>query len=54
MMQTDGLNFLLAWVFFGILVAVLAWLLLRSGRDDALSPVVHSWRDDAPPPAREP
>jgi hypothetical protein len=47
MTRTGGLNILLAWVFFGILLAVLAWLLLRSGQDDALSAVARPGPDDA-------
>ena len=47
MMQTDGLNILLAWLCFGILLAVLAWLLLRSGQDDALSSIARPDPDQA-------
>jgi hypothetical protein len=51
MIQTDGLNILLAWVFFGILLVLLAWLLLRSGQDDALSSISRPDPDDAGPRA---
>lgn len=53
-MQTGGLNTILAWVLFGILLAVLAWLLLRSGRNDALSPVVRPRRGGTAPQAGGP
>jgi hypothetical protein len=36
-----------AWVLFGVLLAVLAWLLLRSGQDDALSSISRPAPDDA-------
>ena len=55
MIQTGGLNIVLAWVLFGVLLAVLAWLLLRSGQDDALSSISRPDPDDAHPrPGREP
>ena len=49
MIQTGGLNIVLAWVLFGVLMAVLAWLLLRSGQDDALSSISRPDRDAAEP-----
>lgn len=43
---------LLAWLFFGILVVVLGWLLSRTHRDDTLSSVTRPDGDE--PPARTP
>jgi hypothetical protein len=54
MMRFGGINIILAWVFFGILLAVLAWLLLRSGRNDSLSPVVRPQRCSSAPQAGKP
>ncbi|HET9654400.1 MAG TPA: hypothetical protein VFP72_03545 [Kineosporiaceae bacterium] len=47
MIETDGLDLLLGWGIFLGLLAVLAWLLLRSGQNDALSSI-------GKPPAEQP
>jgi hypothetical protein len=52
MTQTDGLNILLAWAGFLILLGVLAWLLLRSGQDDALSSIGRPPHERVPTPGR--
>lgn len=48
MIAFSGLNTVLAWLFLGILGAVLGWLLRRARRDDTLSSITRPDREEPP------